>query len=70
MRPLARKIASGVGMTDIVLLKDTEAGWLPLAIGDLPFSTLAKADAWLAVPSGNEGYAAGSLVGAYSLHVE
>jgi molybdopterin molybdotransferase len=67
VRPLTRKIASGVGMSEIVLLKDTEAGWLPLAIGDLPLSSLALADAWLAVPSGSEGYATGHPVGAYPL---
>ncbi len=68
VRPLARKIASGVGMSDIVLLKETQAGWLPLAIGDLPLGALTKADAWLAVPAGSEGYATASMVGAYSLH--
>ncbi len=67
VKPLVRKIASSVGMTDIVLVKDTEAGWLPLAIGDLPLNALAQADAWLAVPSGSEGYATASLVGAYPL---
>jgi molybdopterin biosynthesis enzyme len=67
VRPLARKIASGVGMTDVVLLKDTDAGWMPLAIGDLPLGALTRADAWLVVPSGVEGYAAGSTIGAYSL---
>jgi molybdopterin molybdotransferase len=68
MRPLVRKIASGIGMTDIVLLKETDTGWLPLAIGDLPLGALTRADAWLAVPSGSEGYAVGSMVGGYSLH--
>lgn len=67
VRPLVRKIASQVGMTDIVLVRDTDAGWLPLAVGDLPLTALAQADGWLAVPSGSEGYATTSLVGAYPL---
>lgn len=67
VKPLVQKIASHVGVTDVVLVKDVDAGWLPLAIGDLPLSALSRADAWLAVPSGSEGHATGSLVGAYPL---
>ncbi|MEW6644817.1 MAG: molybdopterin-binding protein [Pseudomonadota bacterium] len=67
VKPLARKIASTVGVTDLVLLQDTEAGWLPLAIGDLPLRALAEADAWLAVPAHSEGFATGAPVGGYPL---
>jgi molybdopterin molybdotransferase len=65
--PLARKIASGVGITDIVLLRKTDDAWMPLATGDLALETIARADAWLAVPGGSEGYAAGAPVDAYML---
>jgi molybdopterin biosynthesis enzyme len=65
--PLARKIASGVGITEIVLLKKVDDAWLPLATGDLALETIARADAWLAVPGGSEGYAAGMPVDAYML---
>jgi molybdopterin molybdotransferase len=65
--PLARKIASSVGITEIVLLKKTDDAWLPLATGDLSLGTIATADAWLAVPPGSEGYAAGTPVNAYML---
>jgi molybdopterin biosynthesis enzyme len=65
--PLARKIASGVGITEIVLLKKIDDAWMPLATGDLALETIARADAWLAVPAGCEGYAAGTPVGAYML---
>ncbi len=65
--PLARKIASGVGIAEIVLLKKADDGWMPLAIGDLSLETIARADAWLAVPGGSEGYAAGTPVSAYML---
>lgn len=65
--PLARKIASSVGIAEIVLLKNTDDGWMPLATGDLSLDAIARADAWLAVPGGSEGYAAGTPVDAYML---
>jgi molybdopterin molybdotransferase len=65
--PLARKIASGVGIAEIVLLRQIDASWMPTAVGDLPLSAIASADAWLAVPGGSEGYAAGTPVSGYIL---
>jgi molybdopterin molybdotransferase len=65
--PLVRKIASSVGIAEIVLLKKTSDAWTPLAIGDLSLDAIAGADAWLAVPGGSEGYAAGTPVDAYML---
>ena len=65
--PLARKIASSVGIAEIVLLKKADDAWMPLATGDLSLETIARADAWLAVPGGSEGYAAGTPVDAYML---
>jgi molybdopterin biosynthesis enzyme len=65
--PLARKIASSVGMAEIVLLKNADQAWLPLANGELSLDAIARADAWLAVPAGSEGYAAGIPVDAYLL---
>ena len=65
--PLARKIASSVGIAEIVLLKNAEGIWMPLATGDLSLETIARADAWLAVPGDSEGYAAGTPVNAYML---
>jgi molybdopterin molybdotransferase len=64
---LARKIASSVGIAEIVLLKEVDAAWMPLAIGELSLHAIAHADAWLAVPGGSEGYAAGTPVDAYML---
>jgi molybdopterin biosynthesis enzyme len=66
-QPLARKIASAVGIAEIVLLKDTADSWMPLATGDLALEIIARADAWLAVPGGSEGVAAGTPVDAYML---
>jgi molybdopterin molybdotransferase len=65
--PLARKIASGVGIAEVVLLEQVEETWLPLAVGDLSLLTIARADAWLVVPGQSEGFAAGTPVGAYML---
>jgi molybdopterin biosynthesis enzyme len=64
---LARKIASSVGIAEIVLLKKADDAWLPLATGDLSLEAIARADAWLAVPGASEGYAAGTPVDAYML---
>jgi molybdopterin biosynthesis enzyme len=64
---LARKIASSVGIAEIVLLKKADDAWMPLATGELSLQTIAAADAWLAVPGASEGYAAGTPVNAYML---
>jgi molybdopterin biosynthesis enzyme len=65
--PLARKIASGVGIAEVVLLEEKDGAWMPLTVGDLPLATVARAQAWLLVPAGSEGYAAGTPVDAYIL---
>jgi molybdopterin molybdotransferase len=65
--PLARKIASSVGIAELVLLERNEGAWLPLAVGDLSLETIARADAWLVVSGGLEGFAAGTPVSAYML---
>src|SRR5258708_5913587 len=65
--PLQRKIASHVGIAEIVLLERNEGAWMPLAVGDLPLETIARADAWLVVSGGLEGFAAGTPVDAYML---
>jgi molybdopterin biosynthesis enzyme len=65
--PLSRKIASTVGIAEIVLLERSESAWLPLAVGDLSLISIARADAWLAVRGGAEGFAAGTPVDAYML---
>jgi molybdopterin biosynthesis enzyme len=65
--PLSRKIASSVGIAEIVLLERNAGTWMPLAVGDLSLAAIARADAWLAVPGGTEGFAAGTPVDAYML---
>jgi molybdopterin molybdotransferase len=64
--PLARKITSNPGISDIVLLRraaiDGKILWEPLASGDLPWHALIHAQAWHIVPPESEGYPAGSLL--------
>jgi molybdopterin molybdotransferase len=64
---LQRKIASSVGIAEIVLLEQLDDVWMPLAVGELSLETIARADSWLAVPGGSEGFAAGTPVSAYML---
>jgi molybdopterin molybdotransferase len=64
---LVRKIASQVGIAEIVLLERKHRTWMPLAAGELPLHIIARADAWLLVPAGSEGFAAGAQVDAYML---
>jgi molybdopterin molybdotransferase len=65
--PLARKIASGVGIAEIVLLERKQGAWMTLAVGELSLEAIARAEAWLAVPGDAEGFAAGAPVDAYML---
>jgi molybdopterin biosynthesis enzyme len=64
---LVRKIASRVGIAEIVLLERRDAGWIPLAVSEMPLAAIARADGWLVVPDGSEGHAAGTPVDAYML---
>jgi molybdopterin biosynthesis enzyme len=60
---LARKVASAIGLAELVPLRFTEPGVVqPLAVGALPLGILATADALLVVPPGAEGYEAGSMI--------
>jgi molybdopterin molybdotransferase len=64
---LTRKVSSAVGITEIVLLRRSEAGLEPLAVGDITLAAIAAADAWSAVPPDSEGFAAGETVEAFLL---
>ncbi|QOZ11619.1 molybdopterin-binding protein [Bradyrhizobium sp. CCBAU 51765] len=65
--PLARKIASGVGIAEIALLAGEHRAWMPLAVGEWPLQAIARADAWLLIPAGHEGFAAGTAFDAHLL---
>ena len=62
--PLARKVASTVGIAEIALLGRKDESWVPLAVGDLPYGAMLAADAWLLIPGCSEGFAAGTPVAA------
>jgi hypothetical protein len=66
-RPLARKIASAIGMTELVLLRSGEGKLNPMAIGTITLAALAQADAYCLVPAGVEGHAIGEMIGAARL---
>jgi molybdopterin molybdotransferase len=65
--PLARKIASGVGVAEMALLERKQGAWNTLAAGELSLDAIARAEAWLVIPGGSEGFAAGTDVDAYML---
>lgn len=65
--PLERKVASGVGVAEVVLLTRRQGRWHVLAIGDLSLDAIARAEALLIVPGAAEGFAAGTTVDAYML---
>lgn len=66
-RPLARKISSPIGVTELVLLETRDDAWMPIASGRLSLDAILRGEAWLAVTGESEGYAAGTIVGAFSL---
>jgi molybdopterin biosynthesis enzyme len=60
--PLARKVASTVGLTELVPVRRNAGQAEPLASKYLPLSSLARSDGWFLVPADSEGYSAGSPV--------
>jgi molybdopterin biosynthesis enzyme len=65
--PLLRKIASQVGLAEVVLLERKDGAWITLAAGELSLEAIARAEAWLTIPGGSEGFAAAASVDAYML---
>jgi molybdopterin biosynthesis enzyme len=63
--PLARKLASTVGVAELALFRSGRAGLEPLAIADLPLSAIASADRWALVPPDHEGHAPGDEIGTW-----
>jgi molybdopterin molybdotransferase len=64
--PLKRKVASAIGLTELVPVRYEQAGRDvvadPLATGYLSFEALTGSDGWITVPPDSEGFAAGTLV--------
>jgi molybdopterin biosynthesis enzyme len=59
---LTRKIASTLGLAEIVPVMREAGGVAPLASGYLPPHALARADGYVIVPPDSEGYPAGARV--------
>ena len=59
---LARKVASTVGLAEVVPVRRKDDTAKPLAMKYLPLSALARSDGWILVPADSEGYAAGAPV--------
>ncbi len=59
---LTRKIASSLGLAEIVPVARADGGVVPLASGYLPLQALARADGYVLVPADSEGFPAGAAV--------
>lgn len=59
---VVKKIASGIGLSEIVYLRRSAGGVEPLGGADLPLRRLAEAEAALLVPPDREGYPEGTEV--------
>jgi molybdopterin biosynthesis enzyme len=59
---LGRKIASPLGLAEVVPVRRRAGKVEPLASGYLPMQALARAEGWILVPADSEGYPAGARV--------
>ena len=59
---LARKLASPLGLAEVVPVRLRDGAAEPIASGYLPLSALAQADGWVLVPADSEGYPPGAEV--------
>jgi molybdopterin molybdotransferase len=64
--PLKRKVASTIGLTELVPVRYEQLGNEivadPLASGYLSFEVLTGSDGWVTIPAESEGFAAGRQV--------
>jgi molybdopterin molybdotransferase len=60
--PLARKVASPIGLAEVVPVRLTGGRAEPIAAGYWPLASLAGTDGWILVPANSEGFPAGSAV--------
>jgi molybdopterin biosynthesis enzyme len=59
---LARKVASPLGMTELVPVRHRDGLAEPLASGYWPLQAIAEAHGWILAPAGSEGYPRGAEV--------
>jgi molybdopterin molybdotransferase len=64
MLPLRRKVASGIGMTELIPVSCEDGMAKPLGSGYLSLTALSGSDGWIVIPPDSEGFAAGSDVAA------
>jgi molybdopterin molybdotransferase len=61
-RTLTAKVASTVGVAELVLVRRAADGVEPLASKYLPLAALAQADGWIVIPAESEGLPPGARV--------
>jgi len=59
---LARKVASGLGLTEVVPVRLRSGGAEPIAFGYLPLASLVQADGWVLIDADSEGFPPGAEV--------
>jgi molybdopterin biosynthesis enzyme len=59
---LARKVASMLGLAEVVPVRLRDGAAEPIASGYVPLTALAQADGWILVPADSEGYPPGAEV--------
>jgi molybdopterin molybdotransferase len=60
--PLARKVASTLGLVELIPVRMRDGAADPIASGYVQLSGLAQADGWILVPADSEGYPPGTEV--------
>jgi molybdopterin biosynthesis enzyme len=59
---LSRKVASNLGLAELVPVRVRNGEAEPLGSGYLPLQTIAQADGWILVAADREGHPAGTPV--------
>jgi molybdopterin biosynthesis enzyme len=59
---LTRKVASNLGLAELILVRLRDGQAEPLGSGYLPLQTIAQADGWILVAADSEGHPAGTPV--------
>ena len=59
---LTRKVASNLGLAELIPVRWRGLDAEPLGSGYLPLQTIARADGWILVPADREGHPEGASV--------
>jgi molybdopterin molybdotransferase len=62
MMPLKRKVASSIGLAEVMPVRCADGMAEPLASGYLSFMSLTRSNGWIVVPAESEGFPAGTEV--------